>query len=110
MAPKGATLIQNRYRAGSNSGTTLKKKIVEAGITPWPKLIQNFRASRETELLAKYPAKDATAWIGNSIAVANKHDAMTLKPSFEQAVAEGASPTPQRTPRKATQTVQDQGR
>ena len=106
MASKGATLIQNRYRPGLNPGTNLTKKIIEAGITPLPKLIQNLRASRETELLAKYPAKDATAWIGNSIAVANKHYAMTLKPSFEQAVAEGASPTPH----KAPQTVQDQGR
>jgi hypothetical protein len=55
-------------------------------------LIQNLRASRETELMAKYPAKDATSWIGNSVAVANKHYAMKLRDSFSRAIAEGATP------------------
>ena len=87
MAPPGATMIQNRYRPGANPTTTLRKKIVAAGLKPWPKLLQNLRASRETELMAKYPAKDAVAWIGNSVAVANKHYAMKLKPSFARAIA-----------------------
>ena len=49
----------------------------EAIVNSWEQFyggrsLQNLRASRETELMAKYPAKDATAWIGNSVAVANK--------------------------------------
>ena len=54
--------------------------------------------------MAKYPAKYATAWIGNSVAVANKHYAMKLQASFAQAIIEGA--TPQITP----QSVQNRGR
>ena len=97
MAPSGAAMIQNRYSPGANPATTLKKKIIAAGITPWPKLLQNLRASRETELMAKYPVKDATAWIGNSVAVANKHYAMKLRESFSRSIMEGATPqiTPQ---------------
>lgn len=67
-------------------------------------MIQNLRASRETELMAKYPAKDATSWIGNSVAVANKHYAMKLRDSFSRAIAEGA--TPQITPQSSS----DKGR
>ena len=104
MAPPGSTMIQNRYLPGANPCTTLKKKIISSGIKPWPKLLQNLRASRETELMAKYPAKDATAWIGNSVAVANKHYAMKLQASFAQAIIEGA--TPQITP----QSVQNRAR
>ena len=31
-----------------------KEEIISSGIKPWPKLLQNLRASRETELMAKY--------------------------------------------------------
>ena len=34
--------------------------------------IQNMRASRETELMARWPAKDVSSWLGNSTPVAMK--------------------------------------
>ena len=43
------------------------------GREPWPKLFQNMRASRETELTAEYPLNVVCAWIGNSPAVAQTH-------------------------------------
>ena len=43
------------------------------------------RASRETELLAKYPIKDVCGWIGNSQAVAMKHYAMARDAIFAEA-------------------------
>ena len=97
MAPEGAAFLQNRYHAKGNPITTLKKKVIEAGLKPWPKLLQNLRASRETELMAKYPIKDVTGWIGNSPQIAMKHYAMTLTDSFSRAISEGATPqiTPQ---------------
>ena len=55
MAPSTATMIQTRYTPEANPCTTLRKMIVKAGLKPWPKLFQNLRATRETELLAKYP-------------------------------------------------------
>jgi hypothetical protein len=60
-------------------------------LVPWPKLMQNLRATRETELLAHYPAKDVTRWLGNSPQVANRHYAMTLQASFDQAIVKGAA-------------------
>lgn len=90
MAEPGAEFVQNRYTPDANIGTTLEKIISKAGLVAWPKLLQNMRATRETELLAHYPTKDVTSWLGNSPAVAAKHYAMTMQTSFERATAEGA--------------------
>ena len=90
MAEAGAEFVQTRYRADANIGTTLEKIITKAGLVPWPKLLQNLRATRETELLAHYPTKDVTSWLGNSPAVAQKHYAMVTQASFERAAADGA--------------------
>ena len=52
MAPAGAEFVQNRYTPDANLLTTLAKIVTKAGLVPWPKLMQNLRATRETELLA----------------------------------------------------------
>ncbi len=90
MAPGGAELVVTRYGPDSNLRTTLQKIITRAGLVPWPKLMQNLRATRETELLACYPAKDVTSWLGNSPTVANNHYAMTMQASFNRATEYGA--------------------
>ncbi|TWU42930.1 hypothetical protein Q31b_19630 [Novipirellula aureliae] len=119
MAPEGAEYVQTRYRHDANIGTTLEKIITRAGLVPWPKLLQNLRATRETELMAKYPAKDVTSWLGNSPQVANKHYAMTMQASFDRAIAEGAriagvtaavGGNLEKVPLKVPQTLQDKGR
>ena len=40
---------------------------------PWPKLFQNLRSTRETELANEFPLQAVTAWMGNSQLVAAKH-------------------------------------
>ena len=40
---------------------------------PWPKLFQNLRSARETELTERFPLHVVTAWIGNSELVARRH-------------------------------------
>ncbi len=65
--------------------TGLLRILKRAGLTPWPKLFQNMRASRETELLDEFPIKDVCSWIGNSQAVAMKHYAMRRQDSFMRA-------------------------
>lgn len=61
-------------------------RIVErAGLTPWPRLFQNLRASRETELLATYPQHVVTAWIGHTAAVGAKHYWSVTEDHFVQA-------------------------
>jgi integrase len=66
--------------------------IKRAGYSVWPKLFQNLRASRQSELLAHgHPVKDVCEWIGNTEAVAMEHYAMTSADAFRRAVAIGAN-------------------
>ena len=39
----------------------------------WPKLFHNLRASRQTELTARFPLHVVCGWIGNSAPIADKH-------------------------------------
>lgn len=102
MAPHGAELVVTRYTADASISETFKKIIKRAGLTPWPKLMQNLRATRETELIAEYPIKDVASWLGNSAPIAVKHYAMTMQSSFDRAIKQGVrrnhSETPQNPP------------
>jgi len=71
---------------GQNIRKGFERMLKKAGIRQWPKLFQNLRASRETELLALYPAKDVCSWIGNTQAIAMKHYAMPTEESFQRAL------------------------
>ncbi len=53
-----------------NMRTRLAKIIRRAGLTPWPKLFHNLRASRQTELSDMFPAHVVCSWLGNTEAVA----------------------------------------
>jgi integrase len=51
----------------------LERIIKAAGLKQWPKLWQNLRSTRETELCETFPIHVACEWIGNSEAVAKQH-------------------------------------
>ena len=86
VAPDGTEYVVNHYRSAAvNLRTQFTKIIKRAGHVPWPRLFQNLRASRETELMAKYPAKDVASWLGNTVAVAMKHYAMQTEDAFRRA-------------------------
>ncbi|HBR19874.1 MAG: hypothetical protein A2Y13_04095 [Planctomycetes bacterium GWC2_45_44] len=53
---------------------------------PWPKLFQNLRSSRETELTQKFPLPVVCAWMGNSQLVAAKHYLQVTDKHFTKAV------------------------
>ena len=73
-AKPGTEYVITRYRdPKQNLRTQLIKIIKRAGLIPWPKLFQNLRATRETELAEVYPMHVVCAWIGNSQNVAAKH-------------------------------------
>lgn len=78
-------VFQNRRGSEAVWRSGLLRLLKKCGVAPWPKLFQNLRATRETELLAKYPAKDVVSWIGNSEAVAMKHYAMARSSVFASA-------------------------
>ena len=58
----------------------------QAGLTPWPKLFQNMRSTRETELAEKYPIQVVCQWIGNSPQVASRHYLQVTEEHFAKAV------------------------
>src|SRR5262249_43322526 len=74
LAEPGTVHVITRHRGDNmNLRTQLQRIIRRAGLSAWPKLFQNLRASRQTELAADYPLHVVCAWIGNSEAVAEKH-------------------------------------
>ncbi|KKL89720.1 hypothetical protein LCGC14_1911880, partial [marine sediment metagenome] len=74
-APKGENRVITRYDyngQNTNLRTQFQKIIRRAGVEPWPKLWQNLRSTRETELAESFPMHVVCTWIGNSEAVARK--------------------------------------
>jgi hypothetical protein len=77
--------VITRYRdSNCNLRTQLCKIIGRASLKPWPKLFQNLRSTRETELAEKFPIHVVCEWIGNSQAVAARHYLQTTDEQFEQ--------------------------
>jgi len=83
--PNSSPVI-TRYRDGNaNLRTQLLRIITRAGVQPWPKLFQNLRTTRQTELVEDFPAHVACAWMGNSEAVARKHYEQVTDAHFAKA-------------------------
>jgi integrase len=76
-----------------NLRSQLCRIIRRAGLNVWPKLWQNLRSTRETELAEAYPLHLVVKWLGNSQQVAAKHHLQVTDTHFEQAAAKptGAS-------------------
>lgn len=90
-AAEGADFIITRYRdAEQNLRTHMLRIIKRAGLTAWPKLFQNLRSTRETELVETYPLHVVTAWLGNSQLVAAKHYLQVTDEHFERAAQKAA--------------------
>jgi integrase len=86
LADDPATPVISRYRsANANLRTQLQRIIKRAGLKPWPKLFQNLRATRETELAEDFPIHVVCEWIGNSQAVAKKHYLQVTDEHFKAA-------------------------
>ena len=72
---QGDFVFGERYRTctDANITNTMRRTIKNAGVAIWPKLWQNLRASRETELLQNHEIRDVCNWLGNTPAVVLKH-------------------------------------
>ena len=103
LAPDGAVFVlpslqreaaqRGDWRA-VNLGTRFRKIVKRAGLTPWPRLWHNLRASRQTELEEQFPSHVVCAWLGNSEAVARKHYLQVLDSHFQKAARIPARTTP----------------
>lgn len=86
-APEGSEWVIARYRGrNSNLRTQLNRILARAGVAPWPRLFQNLRASRQTELAAEHPIHVVCAWLGNTPAVAQGHYLQVRDSDYENAV------------------------
>ena len=72
--------------ANANLRTQLLWIIKRAGLAPWPKLFQNLRSTRETDLAEEHPIQVVCAWIGNSPRIAAKHYLQVTDDHFSKAV------------------------
>jgi len=97
-AEPGTSRVITRYHnASQNLRTTLQKIVKRAGLKCWPRLFQNLRASRETELASQFPLHVATAWIGNTARIAERHYLQVPDQFFDLAnrIEKNAEPTEQ---------------
>ncbi len=84
---EGAEFVITRYRqANANLRTQFIRYIRKAGLTPWPRLFHNLRASCQTELVERFPSHVVSQWIGNSEAVARKHYLQVTDAHFAKAI------------------------
>lgn len=75
------------YRTAKKKLRTRFERIIQrAGLNPWPRLFQNLRSSRETELAERYPIQVVVAWLGNSDPVAKKHYLQVTADHFGKAI------------------------
>ena len=88
LASPGDEFVITRYRdTWANLRTQAHKIIRRAGLSPWPKVFQNLRSTRQTELTDEgYPLQTVCAWLGNSQPVAMKHYLQVHDEHFARAI------------------------
>jgi integrase len=87
QAEPGTEFVITRYRdTNVNLRTQLGKIIRRTGLKPWPKLFQNLRSTRQTELTETFPIQAVCDWLGNTRVVAAKHYLQTTDEHFQRAI------------------------
>ena len=75
-----------RGDGSTNWRSGLEDAIRRAGMKPWPKLFQNLRSTRETELMKQFPIAVVCKWLGNSPKIALAHYSQVTDADFEAAL------------------------
>lgn len=90
-AEEGQEFVITRYRRGTqNLRSQLLRILDRAEVAPWPRLFNNLRSSRETELAAAHPIQVVCYWIGNSPKVAADHYLQVREEDYRKAVGSAA--------------------
>ena len=71
-----------KHRTDPSLRNVLVPAIQRAGLSRWPRLWQNLRASRQTDLESTYPSHVTCAWLGNSPKIARQHYLMVTENDF----------------------------
>lgn len=80
--------------AGPEGSLSHRRIIERAGLKPWPKLWQNLRATRATEIMAEFPAICEKEWIGHSTRVALQNYAQVRPEDLARATGQKAVQNP----------------
>jgi integrase len=85
---RDAIKVVTRVRCTKTNLRTQMERILErAGIKQWPKLFQNLRSTRETELVQQgHPVHVVCTWLGNTPKVAEKHYLQVTDEDFQRAL------------------------
>jgi integrase len=71
----------------NNLRTQMGRILKRARIKQWPKLFQNLRSTRETELVQQgHPVHVVCSWLGNTPKVAGKHYLQVTDEDFQRAL------------------------
>jgi integrase len=90
-AEPGTEYVITRYRLNNlNLRQQFGRILAKAGVKPWPRIFQNLRSSRQTELAAAFPEHVACAWMGNSKLVAREHYLQVRDEDFDRAAQNAA--------------------
>ncbi len=107
--------IDRRDRSSANLRTHMHRIIKRAGVDVWPKIFQNCRSTRETELfkMTGGNVKAVCSWIGNSPEIAMQHYAQVTEADLQEAAAmaviKSAEKTVHKTVHNPVQTTAEQG-
>ena len=94
LAEPGSEYCITRYRSSNcNLRTQLRRIVKRAGLKPWPKIFQNLRATRQTELTGEFELHVVAKWLGNSPAIATKHY-LQVTPEHHRRAVEKAAQNP----------------
>lgn len=107
-AEEGAEFVISKRHTMTHRGliAQYRRILFFAGIAEYPKLFQNLRSTRATELMNEgWSIHVVTAWIGNSPQVALKHYLQVTEGDFEKAVK--VSHSSEQVSQKVTQHVQE---
>ncbi len=92
LASSKARYVITRYRdPASNLRTQFLRILDAAGVAPWPKLFQNLRSTRQTELTEHFPAHVVCAWLGNTEKIAQGHYLQVTPAHFDRAIGANTS-------------------
>ena len=89
-AAEGEEYVVPLARQSANLRTHALQIIQKAGVSVWPKIFQNLRASRENELIQEYPIHLVLAWIGHTAAVAQGHYLTATDADYRRAAGKAA--------------------
>lgn len=97
--------------AAVNLRTHFERVVRRAGVKPWPRLWQQLRASRTTELADRFGVETAATWSGHTVAVLLAHYKTNrrLSDHYAEATTESTEGSEAQVSQEVSQTAPDSG-